>query len=96
LDDVGHGIGPPHWVGDRRSSGRRIDQVRLLSMSGVAAHQVEKANVLDAHRAARPQSPRHEETVAIIERLVTQPLLVRQAAPTGLDEYGPDLTTLSS
>lgn len=45
---------------------------------------------------SRPQSPRHEEIVAIIERLVTRPLLVRQAAPTGLDEYGPDLTTLSS
>jgi hypothetical protein len=45
---------------------------------------------------SRPQSPRHEEIEAIIERLVTRPLLVRQAAPTGLDEYGPDLTTLSS
>jgi hypothetical protein len=45
---------------------------------------------------SRPQSPRHEEIVAIIERLVMGPLLARQATPTGLDEYGPDLTTRSS
>jgi len=43
---------------------------------------------------SRPQSPRHEEIVAIIETLVTGPLQARQAMPDGLDEYGPDLTKL--
>lgn len=44
---------------------------------------------------SRPQSPRQEEIVAIIERLVTRSLLAQQAVPSGLDEYGPDLTTRS-
>ncbi len=45
---------------------------------------------------SRPHSPQHDEIVAIIERLVTRPLQTRHSVPSGLDEYGPDLTTFSS
>jgi hypothetical protein len=66
-----------------------------------AKQSVSRDSVGQAARAimqlinSRPHSPRHEEIVAIIERLVTGPLQVRQAMPVGLDEYGPDLTKLS-
>ena len=41
---------------------------------------------------SRPQSPRYEEIVAIIERLVVKPMRRPNADACGLDEYGPDLT----
>lgn len=45
---------------------------------------------------SRPQSPRYEEIVAIIERLAVGPMRQRDADALGLDEYGPDLTIASS
>ena len=41
---------------------------------------------------SRPQSPRYEEIVAIIERHVVHPMRRQNVDACGLDEYGPDLT----
>ena len=66
-----------------------VNQSRQHNSAEQAAHAI--MQLINS----RPQSPSHEEILAIIERLVTRPLQVRQA-PSGLDEYGPDLTKLSS
>ena len=68
---------------------REVKQSRPHDSAEQAAHAI--MQLINS----RPQSPHHQEIVAIIERLVTGPLQVRQA-PSGLDEYGPDLTKLSS
>ena len=41
---------------------------------------------------SRPYSPRQEEIAAIIEKLAIE-RTPPPPAPSGLDEYGPDLTT---
>jgi hypothetical protein len=68
---------------------REVNQSRPYDSAEKAAHAIMKLI------NSRPRSPSHDEIVAIIERLVTGPLQVRPA-PSGLDEYGPDLTKLSS
>jgi hypothetical protein len=63
---------------------------RAENGAGQAAHAI--VQLINS----RPQSPRYEEIVAIIERLAVSPMRQRNADVLGLDEYGPDLTLIAS